>query len=339
MSTIYITERDVSFLIQSRYLKVFQNYNQRFCIPIRNISQFIVFGNIKLPKHIIQIVRLNQLPVLYLTQSGKYLGRVENPSATRPKYLSYQQRSIGNTEFNHATAESMIWAKLHNQHTYLQNWTRNYKSYETQRALDYLTLLMENLPMAPSINDLQDFCTEADKVYYCAFASLLKLYSNGHGRDTSKFLQLGNQLLTQYIYTLLNTAGLHPDYAVFHDDGYYELPLAWDFAEEFRAFIVDDLVLNFARNLNKTNGNGKKPTTLLKRFLQSWEAKLKTFILHPYAGEVSYRQCMDLQVKEYVKSLLGDVEYYRPLALKFNPEQTSFTKVVKNQKPALTLVK
>ncbi|MGB6301204.1 MAG: CRISPR-associated endonuclease Cas1 [Rivularia sp. (in: cyanobacteria)] len=339
MSTIYITERDVSFLIQSRYLKVFQNYNQRFCIPIRNISQFIVFGNIKLPKHIIQIVRLNQLPVLYLTQSGEYLGRVENPSATRPKYLSYQQRSIGNTEFNHATAESMIWAKLHNQHTYLLSWTRNYKSYETQRALDYLTLLMDNLAMAPSINDLQDFCTEADKVYYCAFASLLKLYSNGHGRDTSKFLQLGNQLLTQYIYTLLNTAGLHPDYAVFHDDGYYELPLAWDFAEEFRAFIVDDLVLNFARNLNKSNGNGKKPTTLLKRFLQSWEAKLKTFILHPYAGEVSYRQCMDLQVKEYVKSLLGDVEYYRPLALKFNPEQTSFTKVVKNQKPALTLVK
>ncbi|MGB3651231.1 MAG: CRISPR-associated endonuclease Cas1 [Rivularia sp. (in: cyanobacteria)] len=345
MSTIYITERDVSFKVQSRYLKVFQNHNQRFCIPIRNISQFIVFGNIKLPKHVIQIVRLNQIPVLYLSQNAELLGRVENPSATRPKYLSYQQRNINNTEFNHATAESMIWAKLHNQHTYLRNWTRNYTSYETKRALDYLTLLMDNLPIAPSINDLRDFCTEADKVYYCAFASLLNIYSNGYPGTTAKrvgrFLHLGNHLLTQYIYTLLNTVGLHPDYAIFHDDGYYELPLAWDFAAEFRAPIVDDLVLNFARNLNKTNGNGngKKPTTLLKRFLQSWEAKLKTFILHPYVGEVSYRQCMDLQVKEYLKSLLGDVEYYRPLALKFNPNQTSFTKVVKNQKPVLTLVK
>ena len=343
MSTIYITERDASFKIHSRYFKVFQNHKQRFCIPIRNISQFIVFGNISLPRQVIQIVRLNQIPVLYLTQNGEYLGRVENPSIVKSKYLRYQQQSIHNTEFNRATAESMVWAKLHNQHTYLLSWTHNYTSYETQRALDYLTLLMDNLPIAPSIQDLGDFCTEADKVYYCAFTSLLNIYGNGYPGTTakraSKFLQLGNQLLTQYIYTLLITAGLHPDYAILHEDGYYELPLAWDFAAEFRAPIVDDLVLNFTRNQNNSNGNGKNSNTLFKRFLQSWEAKLKTFILHPYAGEISYRQCMDLQVKEYVKSLLGEVEYYRPLALKINPNQSSFTNVVKNQKPALTLVK
>lgn len=343
MSTIYITERDASFKIHSRYFKVFQNHKQRFCVPIRNISQFIVFGNINLPRQVIQIVRLNQIPVLYLTQNGECLGRIENPSIVKSKYLRYQQQSIHNTEFNRATAESMVWAKLHNQHTYLQNWTRNYTSYETQGALDYLTLLMDNLPIAPSIIDLQDFCTEADKVYYCAFTSLLNVYSNGYPGTTAKrassFLQLGNQLLTQYIYTLLITAGLHPEYAILHEDGYYELPLAYDFAGEFRAPIVDDLVLNFTRNHHNSNGNGKKSSSLLKRFLQSWEAKLKTFILHPYAGEVSYRQCMDLQVKEYVKSLLGDVEYYRPLALKINPNQSSFTKVIKNQKPALTLVK
>jgi CRISP-associated protein Cas1 len=34
-----------------------------------------------------------------------------------------------------------------------------------------------------------------------------------------------------------------------------------------------------------------------------------------------------LQVKEYIASLLGDVEYYRPLALKFHPESE-----VKSQK-------
>jgi CRISPR-associated protein Cas1 len=61
--------------------------------------------------------------------------------------------------------------------------------------------------------------------------------------------------------------------------------------------------------------------------------------LHPYAGEVSYRQCIDLQVREYISSLLGDVEYYRPLALKFHPNHSSFTNIAENKKPALTLVK
>ncbi|WP_290889689.1 hypothetical protein [Fischerella sp.] len=68
--------------------------------------------------------------------------------------------------------------------------------------------------------------------------------------------------------------------------------------------------------------------------LLHWEAKLRTFVLHPYAGEVSYRQCIDLQVREYLACLLGDVEYYRPLALKFNPasEVKSQKLKVKSQK-------
>ena len=156
MSTIYITEPDVSFKIQHRYLKVFQNHKQRICIPIRNVSQFIIFGNIKLPKPIIQIVRVNQIPVLYLTRNGEYLGRVENPSPVKPKYFQYQQRSIRNTEFNRSTAESMIWAKLHNQYTFLQSWTHRYANQETQRALDYLTLLMDNLPIAPCISPINN---------------------------------------------------------------------------------------------------------------------------------------------------------------------------------------
>ena len=127
-----------------------------------------------------------------------------------------------------------------------------------------------------------------------------------------------------------------------HREEHHELPLAWDFAAEFRAPIVDDLVLNFVRNLSKVNGNGngkKHPNTILQSFLQHWEGKLRTFVLHPYAGEVTYRQCIDLQVREYVASLLGDVEYYRPLALKFHPSYSDFTNLVSPKKPALTLVK
>ncbi|WP_272819048.1 CRISPR-associated endonuclease Cas1 [Scytonema hofmannii] len=110
---------------------------------------------------------------------------------------------------------------------------------------------------------------------------------------------MGNQLLHQYIYTLLNTRELHPDYAILHRDTHYDLPLAWDLTAEFRAPIVDDLVLNFVRNLSTSNGNGKhQPRSLLQSFLQQWEAKLRTFVLHPYPGEVSYRQCLDLQVRD-----------------------------------------
>lgn len=121
---------------------------------------------------------------------------------------------------------------------------------------------------------------------------------------------MGYQLLHKYIYTLLNTAELHPDYPILHRDKHHKLPLAWDLSAEFRAPIVDDLVFNFARNFPHSNGNGNQPQALIQSFLKHWEAKLRTFVLHPYAGEVSFRQYIDLQVREYLACLLGDVEYF-----------------------------
>ncbi|GAA6619727.1 CRISPR-associated endonuclease Cas1 [Scytonema sp. NUACC26] len=341
MSTIYITEQDVSFKIQHRYLKVFHQQEQRISIPLRNLTQLIIFGNVNLPQDIIKLLRSHNIPVLYLTQTGEYLGRLENPSQLQPKYLTYQRKRVRDFEFLRATAESIIWAKLHNQHVFLQSWTRHHINHVNQRALNYLMLLMDSLPIAKSLSELREYSEEADKVYYWAIASLLNFYSQcpqTTAKRISQFCNLGNQLLHQYIYALLNTRELHPDYAILHRDTHYDLPLAWDFTAEFRAPIVDDLVLNFVRNLPNTNGNGKsQPHGLLQSFLQQWEAKLRTFVLHPYSGEVSYRQCLDLQVREYLACLLGEVDFYRPLALKFHPNPTF--NVAEPEKAPLALVK
>jgi CRISP-associated protein Cas1 len=80
MSTLYFTEQDVIVEIKHNYLKVFYQNQQRICIPIRNVSQFIIFGNIHLPKEVIKIIYSHQIPALYLTQQGEHLGRLENPS-------------------------------------------------------------------------------------------------------------------------------------------------------------------------------------------------------------------------------------------------------------------
>jgi Uma2 family endonuclease len=49
MTTIYITEQNVSFKIQHHYFQVFYQNQQCICLPIRNISQVIIFSNINLP--------------------------------------------------------------------------------------------------------------------------------------------------------------------------------------------------------------------------------------------------------------------------------------------------
>ncbi|MBD2492192.1 CRISPR-associated endonuclease Cas1 [Aulosira sp. FACHB-615] len=345
MTTIYITEQDADLKVQFNYLKVFHEQKQCVSIRINNVSQIIVFSNIKLPNEVIKAVVAHQIPVLYITPFGEIIGRLEKTSQRQYKYLGLQRQCLRNLELRRAMAESMIWAKLHNQHIFLQSWTRHYADYTTQRALNYLTLLMDNLSIATSLEELREYSEEADKVYYSAVMALVSFHnlcSHIHQKQINGFFHLGYQLLHQYVYTLLDTVGLHPDYGIIHPRGDDDLPLVWDLASEFRAPIVDDLVLHFARNFAHTNGNGNgkgRPHTILQRFLQCWEGKLKTFVLHPDGGEVSYRQCMNLQVREYISCLLGDVEYYRPLALKFHPAHSDVADAVAPVPVPLKLVK
>ncbi|MDH6058089.1 CRISPR-associated endonuclease Cas1 [Umezakia ovalisporum] len=225
----------------------------------------------------------------------------------------------------------------------------SYPDHETQRALNYLTLLMDNLSLATSFDQLWEYSEEADGVYYNAVTSLLKFhhpYSHFQRGRIGGLFNPGYQLLHQHIHTLLDTSGLHPHCALLHRNVHHELPLAWDFTAEFRTAIVDDLVLHFAKKFPHTNGNGNgnsngksQPRTIVQHFLQHWEAKLKTFVLHPQAGTVSYRQCMDFQVREYLGYVLSDVEYYRPLALKFHPLDSKLASITKPQKASLTVVK
>lgn len=273
------------------------------------------------------------------------------PSQGEPKYIIYQRQRWSNYQLNRDTAESIIWAKLHNQQIFLQGWTWYHTDNIIQRSLNYLKLLMDNLAMAApapwsiarSLIELREYSQEADRMYDRAITSLLKSHNPCPHMTTTRIrglFNLADQLLQQYIYQLLNTAELDPSYGILSSTNSDEFSLARDLAAEFRPAITDDVVLNFLRNVSITNGQGKKHGQwLLQNFLQHWETKLKTFILHPDAGEVTYRQCLDLQVRAYLSCLLGDTEYYRPLAFKHHPVRSHSVHPLKAQHRILALVK
>ncbi len=70
MPNIYITEQDALLKTQRQNLQVFHQQEQYLSIPIRHVSQIIIFGNINLPQDIIKILQLHHIPVLFLTQES-----------------------------------------------------------------------------------------------------------------------------------------------------------------------------------------------------------------------------------------------------------------------------
>ncbi|BAU08379.1 hypothetical protein FIS3754_43230 [Fischerella sp. NIES-3754] len=96
--------------------------------------------------------------------------------------------------------------------------------------------------------------------------------------------------------------------------------------EEFRAQLVDSLVAYLINSNIFTEDDFTPPDEkggvylqphALKKFLKHWEEKLQSELTHPNTGyKVSFRRCLELQVREYVACLMGEVKIYRPMIWK-----------------------
>lgn len=101
--------------------------------------------------------------------------------------------------------------------------------------------------------------------------------------------------------------------------------LAFDLMEEFRSPVVDTMVLQLLNQRvirptdftwPKDNGAVYLDESARKVFLRHFEERMVTKCAHPDVMErVSYRRAIHLQVKRYVRSVLGERSYegYRRL--------------------------
>lgn len=337
MPTVYITEPGTLLKVQGKSLHIWQQQELRLRLSVSQISQIIILAHSHIAPRTVNFLLSQEIPTLFLTSQGEYIGRLEHDTNYTPQYLAKQVQRSHDKEFIRASAESCLWAQLHNQLILLKNLTPCHINSRLQMAENFLTLLMDDLATAHSLKELREYATSAGSFYYPAFAFLLPHQFKFQRRSSCKanpinlLFNIGYALLHQQIHCFLKSAGLHPDWANLYKESNINSPLAYDLMAEFRALLVDELVANLLNSriitlkhftLPDPQGNVELHIHALKLFLQHWEDKLTTIVNHPRAGEVTYRQCLQLQVQEYIAFLLGDVEHYRPMLISHPTSQT-----------------
>jgi CRISPR-associated protein Cas1 len=138
-------------------------------------------------------------------------------------------------------------------------------------------------------------------------------------------LSLGYTLLFYNLYALIVARGLHPYVGHLHLIRDRHPALASDLIEEFRAPIVDSLVLYLVNGKILTPADFSRlpdgPCLLKdgarKTFLRFFEQKMGTQITHPHTGAVvDYRRCLDLQVCQMAQWIRGEVSAYQPMRIR-----------------------
>ncbi|CBN56408.1 MULTISPECIES: CRISPR-associated endonuclease Cas1 [Kamptonema] len=333
MSTLYVTDQGSYLSIYNQQFQVFYQRELRIKVPASRVSHIILFGCCNLSHGAVSLALHGRIPIMYLSQRGRYFGRLQAEGMAKVEYLERQVIGSQSSKFVRQQAEVIVWTKLHNSRALLMKLNRRRPSKIAAIAIEAILQLMEDLHQAASMDALRGYEGQAASLYFQGLGSLFtgsfvfeKRTKRPPTDPINSLLSLGYTLLSQNVHSFVQAVGLHTHFGNLHTPRDYHPALVSDLMEEFRAQVVDSLVAYLVNSKifvledftppDERGGVYLQPYAL-KKYLKHWEEKLLSEVTHPHTGyQVSLRRCMELQVREYIACLMGEVEVYRPMLWK-----------------------
>lgn len=327
MASIYLLEPGTSVYKEHQRLIVHVPEKEKLEIPLKEVEQILVFGNVQLSTAVINICLQSQIRVLFLNQSGQYHGHlwsVESANLSL-ELLQFQQREDEHFQFN--VSKAIVWGKLMNSKQLLLRFNRKHKLEEVQKAIAGITSDLESLEVVNNLDSLRGYEGIGAARYFSVFGSLITnsefSFSQRNRQPptdpVNSLLSFGYTLLFNNVLSLIIAEGLSPYLANFHYGEHKKTYLAFDLMEEFRSPIVDSLVLklinqpcfrtsDFERLTN--NGGVYLKNSSRRVFLNQFEKRMNEKVAHPdLQSQVTYRQAIQLQVRRYKRSLVSLIPY------------------------------
>lgn len=166
----------------------------------------------------------------------------------------------------------LITGKIKNQRATLSYFNKHHKSANLQYAIDELKRTTQIIKNAKALNDVLGYEGYAANLYFSSLAKdkfLSESFANREGRGSQEIansmLNFGYAILSSYILNAVTNAGLEPYLGFLHQKRPGKMSLVLDLMEEYRAWVVDRVVIK----LREQYKNKKYMDTKLKSALIS----------------------------------------------------------------------
>jgi CRISPR-associated protein Cas1 len=292
------------------------------------------------------------IPVCYFSQGGWFYG-ITHGLGVKNIYLRREQFRLADVPgFCLRLSRELVAGKIRNQRVMLQ---RNHIEPPPQ-ALAIMKCLCEDAERAETAEQLLGIEGNAARIYFENFSCMIKRGGGANNAevqaeehrpednsDAAEFsfdfssrnrrpprdpvnalLSYGYSILHHQCSSALQTTGLDPYIGFLHSSQYSKPALALDLMEEFRAPIVDSVVITLVNNrvLQRDDFIEEMGTYRLKddarrTFLEKFEERMHTNIVHPvFKYQATYRRCIELQARLLAKTLDGEIRDYIPFKVR-----------------------
>ncbi len=330
MRTLYVSQQGCYLSLKQEQVIIKQHQTVLDQVQLPLLEQILIFGNSQVTTQLIRSCLQRDIPIAYLSRMGYCYGRIL-PIERGYRYLSRYQQQLMPAE-RLLVARAIVQAKLKNSRVLLQRQQRRKPSDIIAFAMQSLEYLIQQAGQADVVERLLGFEGAAAAAYFTAFSECLSNPAfvfiarsrRPPGNPVNAMLSFGYQVLWNHLLSLIELQGLDPYHACLHQGHERHAALASDLIEEFRAPIVDSLVLYLVNrsiinpddDFEYHNGgcylNDAGRKKYLRAFLQRMEAQLKT-------DEDDQQPRWDLlnqQVKAYKQFVYSPVQGYSPYLIR-----------------------
>lgn len=333
MSYLYLCEYGASVGVEENQVVVKYQDGMKKMIPIETLESIQIFGRASITEPCVIQCLKKGIDVSYYSKGGSYFGRLQSTghvNAARQR----QQGRLGETGFALELSRRWIEAKIHNQRVVLKRYERS-EGVSVEEEVKMMNLLGRKALEAGTLDELRGYEGNAAKYYFQGLSKLVEPEFAFQGRSRrpprdvfNSMLSLGYSLLMNEIYGKIEGKGLNPYFGFLHADKEKHPTLASDLMEEWRAVIVDSMVMSLVNGHEirkehfelELEGPGIYLTKEgMKIFLKKYNLKVCTKARYlSYADyPVSFRRGMDLQVNGLVQAIENeDAAYYQPIRIR-----------------------
>lgn len=331
MSFAYITEEGAYIKKRGERFVVGRNQEIVMEIPGHVLEGLVLIDSVQVSSAaMVALLRLG-VPVTWISRRGKFFGRLES---TQHVHVERQVRQIAlqGSDLFLQFGKKVVAAKVHNQLTILRRYNRRAQVSAIDTAIQNILAMRKNIFLAEDASRLMGHEGIIARVYFEAMGKLMPEAFTFDRRsrqppldEVNSMLSFGYTLLMYEVYTALTLHGLHPYFGFLHALRNHHPALASDLMEEWRAAVVDSLVLSLihhheilpAHFERDEEGAGIYLTRVGRQiFLSAYERKMRT-VNRYMAGECSYRQSLPKQAERFAQAMMaGEEAGYEPLFLR-----------------------
>jgi CRISPR-associated protein Cas1 len=327
MAAIYLIEQGTNIYKDYQRFIIHVSEKPKLEVPIREVQQILVFGNIQLSTPVIQACLQEQIPVLFLSQSGQYHGHLWSEESTNLDNQLIQIERRQDDYFQFQVSRAIVFGKLMNSKQLLLRLNRKRKVTEVEKAIFGISQDIDSLDLVDNLDTLRGYEGIAAARYFPAFGQLItnsKFEFSLRNRQpptdpVNSLLSFGYTLLFNNVLSFLVAEGLSPYLGNFHYGEKQKPYLAFDLMEEMRSVVVDSFVLKIINksllnpqdfDIVSSTGGVYLNQSARRVFLKQFETRMNEEVSHPdLQSQTTYRHAIQLQVRRYKRCLLSGVPY------------------------------